>query len=145
MFGLRAKGGIDKPGYYAYGLLHQLGSQRLPNLSIDVIVTRTFDGGLAIAAWNWMDPDRHGSTTTLDLDFAHVPANARVTILRVESDHGNVLKEYAAMGSPLDPIPAQVDELNRETALRAASNQSRNLTSPALQALVPHRRNLEIR
>jgi xylan 1,4-beta-xylosidase len=37
----------------------------------------------------------------------------------VDDDHGNVLKKYAAMGSPLDPTPAQVDELNRETALPA--------------------------
>jgi xylan 1,4-beta-xylosidase len=28
-----------------------------------------------------------------------------------------VLKEYAAMGSPIDPTPAQVEQLNRETAL----------------------------
>ena len=28
-FGLRAKGGINKPSYYAYGLLHQLGNERL--------------------------------------------------------------------------------------------------------------------
>jgi xylan 1,4-beta-xylosidase len=30
-----------------------------------------------------------------------------------------VLKEYAAMGKPLDPTPAQVEELNRKTALAA--------------------------
>ena len=117
MFGLRAKGGINKPDYYAYGLLHQLGDQRLPNSSNDVIVTKAPDGSLAIAAWNLVDPGQQGATTTLDLDFAHVPANARVSIQRVDSDHGNVLKEYAAMGSPLDPTPVQVDELNRETAL----------------------------
>ena len=31
MFGLRAKGGINKPCYYAYGLLHELGNQRIAN------------------------------------------------------------------------------------------------------------------
>ena len=46
MFGLRAKGGINKPSYYAYGLLHQLGGKRLANTSKDVIVTKTADGGL---------------------------------------------------------------------------------------------------
>ncbi len=117
MFGLRAKGGINKPDYYAYGLLHELGNERIPNASKNVIVTRTPDGGLAIAAWNLVDPDQHGAATTLDLDFAHVPAGARVTIQRVDSDHGNVLREYAAMGAPLDPTSAQVDQLNRETAL----------------------------
>jgi xylan 1,4-beta-xylosidase len=117
MFGLRAKGGINKPDYYAYGLLHQLGDERMVSSSKDVIVTRTADGSLAIAAWNLVDPGQQGATETMQLDFAHVPANARVSIQRVDSDHGNVLKEYKAMGSPLDPTPAQVDELNRETAL----------------------------
>jgi xylan 1,4-beta-xylosidase len=37
----------------------------------------------------------------------------------VDAEHGNVLKRYAAMGSPLDPTPAQVEQLNRETALPA--------------------------
>ena len=35
------------------------------------------------------------------------------------TDHGNVLTHYAAMGSPLDPTPAQVEQLNRDTALPA--------------------------
>jgi xylan 1,4-beta-xylosidase len=29
-FGLRAKDGINRPVYYAFGMLHQLGDQRLP-------------------------------------------------------------------------------------------------------------------
>jgi xylan 1,4-beta-xylosidase len=117
MFGLRTKGGINKPSYYAYGLLHQLGDERLANASKNVLVTRTAQGGLAIAAWNLVDPDQQGSTQTIDLEFAHIPADARVSIQRLDDGHGNVLKDYAAMGSPLDPTAAQVDELNRESAL----------------------------
>ncbi len=30
-FGLRAEGGINKPSYYDFALLHRLGDQRLPN------------------------------------------------------------------------------------------------------------------
>ena len=41
----------------------------------------------------------------------------RCAIERVDEQHGNVLKQYEAMGSPLDPTPAQVEQLNRETAL----------------------------
>jgi xylan 1,4-beta-xylosidase len=118
-FGLRAKGGINKPSYYAYGLLHRLGSERLANASKNVIVTKTSDGGLAIAAWNLVDPDQNGSTRKMDLVFHHLPAPSRVTLQRLDSDHGNVLKQYAAMGKPLNPVPDQVDELNRTTALAA--------------------------
>ena len=30
-----------------------------------------------------------------------------------------MLKRYAAMGNPLNPTPAQIEQLNRETALPA--------------------------
>ena len=120
MFGLRAKGGINKPSYYAYGLLHQLGDERLTNASKNVIVTKTANGGLAIVAWNLVDPGQQGSTQAIDIEFQHLRPDARVSVERVDADHGNVLKEYAAMGTPLDPTPAQVDQLNRETALPPA-------------------------
>jgi xylan 1,4-beta-xylosidase len=121
MFGLRAKGGINKPSYYAYGLLHELGDKRIANDSKDTIVTRTADGGLAIAAWNLVDPGEQGSQHSMRLVFAHLPPNAKVTVERVDESHGNVLPKYRAMGSPLDPTERQVEQLNRETALPTAS------------------------
>ena len=119
MFGLRAKGGINKPSYYAYGLLHQLGSERLANASKHVIVTKSASGGLMIAAWNLVDPDQQGAAQTIDLAFQHVDPDAHVTVQRVDAGHGNVLGPFAAMGSPLDPTKEQVDQLNRATALPA--------------------------
>jgi xylan 1,4-beta-xylosidase len=118
-FGLRAKGGINKPSYYAWGLLHQLGDQRISNDAKDAIVTKTTDGGLAVVVWNLVDPDQHGETRTVRLSLSHVPPNARFTMESVYEEHGNVLKRYEAMGSPVDPTAAQVEQLNRETALPA--------------------------
>jgi xylan 1,4-beta-xylosidase len=74
---------------------------------------------LAVAAWNLVDPDQQGATRDVELTFRNVPATARVTIQRVDQDHGNVLPKYAAMGKPLDPTPDQVEQLNRETTLPA--------------------------
>ena len=119
MFGLRAKGGINKPSYYAWGLLHDLGDKRIPNDSKDAIITKTSDGGLAIVVWNLVDPDQHGDTRTVRLSFSHFANNSRVSIQRVDEEHGNVLRRYEAMGSPLNPTPAQIEQLNRETALPA--------------------------
>jgi xylan 1,4-beta-xylosidase len=119
MFGLRAKGGINKPSYYAYGLLHELGDQRIANDSKNVIATKTVDGGLAVAVWNLVDPDAKGEPHVVDLTFARVPPNARVSIERVDQEHGEVLSHYAAMGSPEDPTAQQVERLNRESALPA--------------------------
>jgi len=122
-FGLRAKGGINKPSYYDFALLHELGEQRLANPSRDVIVTKTADGGLAVAAWNLVDPDQHGKSRNVTLSFTGVDPSAKVTIQRVDDTHGNVLPKYAAMGKPLDPTPQQAEELNRETALPAPEQE----------------------
>jgi xylan 1,4-beta-xylosidase len=119
MFGLRAEGGINKPSYYAYGLLHQLGNQRIASESKNLIVTKTAEGGMAIAAWNLVDPGMSGVPHTLTLAFSHLSPNAHVTLQRVDDEHGNVLPLYAKMGSPRSPSPAQVEQLNRETALPA--------------------------
>jgi len=116
-FGIIAKGGIHKPSYYAFGLLHQLGDRRIANASKNLIITKSSDGSLIIAAWNLVDPGDHGSTQTLVLTLHGVSANATVTIQRVDDAHGNVLPKYAAMGSPVDPTPAQVVQLNDQTAL----------------------------
>lgn len=118
-FGLRAKGGINKPSYYAFALLHQLGDQRIANPSTDVIATKASDGALAIAVWNLVDPDKTGSEKDVQLVFQGVPANAPVSISRVDDTHGNTLAAYKAMGSPLDPTEAQVEQLNKETSLGA--------------------------
>jgi xylan 1,4-beta-xylosidase len=121
-FGLRAKGGINKPSYYAYGLLHQLGDQRLANDAKNVIVTKASDGGLKIAVWNLVDPGQHGAARRYTLMFKHLSADSRVQMQRVDEEHGNVLKHYAAMGTPLDPTEVQAEQLNRETAIPASEN-----------------------
>ena len=52
----------------------------------------------------------------MSLLFHDLPADSRAIVRRIDADHGNVLKLYAAMGSPLDPTQDQVDQLNRESA-----------------------------
>ncbi|HKO11725.1 MAG TPA: hypothetical protein VJV22_07145 [Acidobacteriaceae bacterium] len=118
-FGLIAKGGIRKPSYYDFALLHQLGDQRIPLRSADAMATKAADGSIRVAAWNIVDPGKHGSTRTLTLNFSGVAPNAAVAIRRVDSEHSNVLPKYQAMGSPVYPTPAQVEQLNRETAFGA--------------------------
>ena len=118
MYGLRANGGINKPSYYAFGLLHELGRSRLANRSEHVIVTRKKDGALVIAAWNLVDPGRRGMTKTIRLELRGVAADAAVEIQRVDDEHGNVLPVYKEMGSPRYPTPAQVAWMNEASALK---------------------------
>jgi xylan 1,4-beta-xylosidase len=51
-FGLRAKGGINKPSFYAFALLHKLGDRRIPSASKNMIATKTSSGALALTPWN---------------------------------------------------------------------------------------------
>src|SRR4051794_7625421 len=47
-FGLRAKGGINKPSFYAFGLLHQLGTERIATGSKNAIATKAANGDIAL-------------------------------------------------------------------------------------------------
>ena len=116
-FGLRAEGGINKPSFYDFALLHQLGSERLDNDSRNVIVTRDKSGSLIVAAWNIVDPGTQGAEKSMRLHIDGVKADARVSLQRVDADHGNFLKAYVAMGKPQNPTPKQVQELNAASAL----------------------------
>lgn len=117
MFGLIAMGGIEKPSYNAFALLHKLGEERLANSSENAIVTRRKDGTLVIAAWNLVDPDKPGSALPLSFSIRGVNPRAAVRVTRLDSGHGNTLPAYRAMGSPRYPTRAQVTALNRASAL----------------------------
>ncbi|MGH9615609.1 MAG: GH39 family glycosyl hydrolase, partial [Acidobacteriaceae bacterium] len=117
MFGLIAIGGIKKPSFYDFSLLHQLGDRRIANNAQDILVTRRNDGGLAIAVWNIVDPGDKGATKTVQLDFQGVADNSAVTVSRVDEAHGNPLPTYRAMGSPQYPTMAQVARMNAASAL----------------------------
>ena len=116
-FGLRATGGINKASFYDYALLHHLGTERLANPSHNIIVTRLSDGSLAIALWNLAVVGEAAASRRYTLHINGVAKNAAVSLQRVDEDHSNVLKPWAAMGSPIFPTPSQVQQLNRETAL----------------------------
>jgi xylan 1,4-beta-xylosidase len=117
-FGLMALGGIKKPSYSAFALLHNLGQERILQDSPDVLVTRRRDGSLVIVAWNLVDPDKTGGEHSVEFEIRGVPSGSRVRVSRADSKHGNTLAAYKSMGSPRYPTRAQVNELNRvaETA-----------------------------
>jgi xylan 1,4-beta-xylosidase len=123
-FGLVALGGIKKPSYAAFALLHKLGTERVVGRSepANVLVTRDRDGSLAIAAWNLVDPDKKGSARQIDFEIHGVPPNSRVRVIRADAEHGNTLAAYQKMGSPRYPTQAQVKELNRVAEEMPAEN-----------------------
>jgi xylan 1,4-beta-xylosidase len=134
-FGLIAVGGIKKPAFYDYALLHLLGSERLANTANNVLVTRRSDGTLVIAAWNQVAPDQKGTPQHFRLEFKNVNASGTVLISRVDEKHSNSLAAYRAMGSPRYPTQAQIEQLNRESAL--APPEATTLKNGALELDVP--------
>ena len=121
-FGIIAADHINKPAFNAFAMLHQLGDQRIAVASESVLATRT-PAGLALALWNYAPPTGTGPTytqphgpagppKTFILDLKQIPVNATAQILRVDDDHGNVLKTFDAMGRPAaDLTPDQIAQL----------------------------------
>lgn len=119
-FGLIGPGGIRKPGFTAFSLLHQLGDRRLATSGNQVLATRRADGTLVIALWNLGPPDRIGSTrrVVLKVAGAHPQRRARLTVL--DSRHGNALTAYRAAGSPRYPTRQQIALFNAAARLPTA-------------------------
>ena len=118
-FGLRAQGGINKPSFYAFGLLHLLGDRRLANVATNILATLRSDGSVVVAVWNLVDPDKSGMPLNVRLAFDHVPANAPVNLRLVDDHHGNTLAAYRSLGSPQYPTKEQIRKINAATALPA--------------------------
>jgi xylan 1,4-beta-xylosidase len=121
-FGLIAAGGIPKPAYNAFRLLHQLGDERLTlasnSASDSVLATRRRDSTLVVAAWNLAPPGTDGSDKNVKLTFRETRAS-QVMVSRVDPEHGDVHKAYLAMGSPRYPTEAQIRQLRSAAALSA--------------------------
>lgn len=115
-FGLLAENGIPKPSFNAFLLLHRLGDQRLAASADDVLITRRKDGSLAIAAWNMADPGATGPAKDIQFKFEHSRISS-VQVTRLDPDHGDVGKAYAAMGSPRYPTKRQIEQLRSAARL----------------------------
>lgn len=116
-YGLIAAGGIPKPAFYAFELLHKLGDERLRLDSEVALLTRRKDGVLVLAIWNYAPPGETGSPRKITL---HLNNNAKAaTIFRVDRDHGDFHSTYEKMGAPRYPIQAQIHELRAATELPA--------------------------
>ena len=133
-FGLIAAGGIPKPAFNAFRLLHQLGEERIALDSNSALVTRKKDGSLVLAVWNYAPPEKEGAAKTVTLKFkGAAPAQAMVSV--VDPQHGDVRAAYEAMGSPQYPTQAQIKDLRKASEL--AAPETRALTNGELTLTLP--------
>jgi xylan 1,4-beta-xylosidase len=133
-FGLLATGGIPKPAFNAFLLLHGLGDQRLAATADDVLVTRRSDGTLVVATWNIADPGVKGSAKEIQLQFDHARVS-KAQVTRLDPDHGDVHKAYEAMGSPRYPTRDQIEKLR--TASRLAPAETLDIKNGSLTLTIP--------
>ena len=125
-FGLIAAGGIKKPSYYAFELLHKLGNRRIDNADPNVLVTQRSDGAIVVAAWNLVEPNQPGTTQRVRFQLQGVRANASVTVNRVDEHNGNTLTAYDAIQKPQYPTRVQIDQMNRASELKPSKERLKN-------------------
>lgn len=116
-FGLVAEGGVPKPAFNAFLLLHMLGTERLPADSDSVLATRATGHKLNIVVWNYSAPETTGNTKEVTLEFSGLHGRHKVLIYRLDARHGNALQAYAAMGKPASPTAQQYEELKNAAKL----------------------------
>jgi xylan 1,4-beta-xylosidase len=133
-FGLLAVGGIPKPAFNAFKLLHRLGDQRIALESEWALVTRRKDGSLVLAVWNYAPPEQAGAAKTVTLRFNGLKSN-RSLISRLDAAHGDFHAAYEKMGSPRYPTEAQIRQLTKAAELGSA--EARRLKSAELTLTLP--------
>jgi xylan 1,4-beta-xylosidase len=115
-YGLIAAGGIPKPAYNAFKLMHKLGDQRIEINSDSALLTRRDDGTLALAIWNYAPPGEAGVAKTITLRFENTKQQF-VAISRLDHAHGDFHSVYEKMNSPRYPTVSQIEELRRAAEL----------------------------
>jgi xylan 1,4-beta-xylosidase len=133
-YGLLAAGGIPKPAFNAFALLHRLGEQRLANDAAGVLATRRGDGALVIALWNYADVDATAAPRKVLLKVTHAGASS-ASVQSLDAEHGNAWEAYEKMGSPRYPTQSQLTQLREAAALPAAL--TRPLDAGALRLEIP--------
>src|SRR6516165_5992654 len=115
-FGLLAVGGIPKPAFNTFKLLHLLGDERIELESDWALLTRKKDGSLVLAMWNYAPPDQTGTARNVSVRFSGLKSN-HCLIYRVDARHGNVRIAYERMGSPRYPTQRELAQLREAAAI----------------------------
>ncbi len=145
-FGLIAEEEIPKPSFNAFAMLHRLGDRRIKVDSDAVLATRSGDGSVEVALWNYAPPYGEGAKYTpppadpgpaksFDVQFAGVGPGAKVTVWRLDADHGNAVKTFDAMGRPAFPSREQIEKLR--AAGKEAAPEVKRLEGGRLRLSIP--------
>jgi xylan 1,4-beta-xylosidase len=134
-FGLVAEGGVPKPAFNAFLLLHMLGTERLSVDSDSALATRDADHKLEIAVWNYSEPEMTGTAKQVTLRFVGLRGGHKVLIYQLDAQHGNALEAYEAMGRPASPTQQQYERL--KDAAKLAPPELQKLKNDQITLVLP--------
>ncbi|SHJ25153.1 GH39 family glycosyl hydrolase [Wenxinia saemankumensis] len=102
---------------------------------VNCVATRDA-GGISVLVWNYHDdnvvtPDH---AAAIELTVTGLPDGAlTVSEFRMDADHGNSFGAWQAMGSPQDPSPAQIAELEAASRLPCIEERSMDAADGTLR------------
>src|SRR5262249_11738541 len=127
-------GNIPKPAFQAFQMLHKLGDQRVALDSDSALLTKRSDGALVLALWNYVAPEENDAAKSFTLQIKN--KNVRqASIWRLDTDHGDVLREYQRLGSPDYPTKLELEKLRAVT--KNAQAETVKINSNQLTLNVP--------
>ncbi len=124
-FGLLTLHGIAKPSYWAFALLHRLGTDlvfAMENVHPTVnawIVRQPDDRGVTVLLTNHALPRHDIATAHVHIVLSGIARPAVVMTRRIDEAHGNAKAHWCTLGSPGTLSVAQVDELRDVSRLVA--------------------------
>jgi xylan 1,4-beta-xylosidase len=123
---LIAAGGIPKAAFNDFALLHRLGAERISLVNGDradvpwALATRRADGSLAIAVWNYAEPEEAGKPADYRVSVQNGSGLRQVRITTVDGRHGSALESWEGMNRPDFPSRRQQEILRNSGRLPAA-------------------------
>ncbi len=130
-FGAIAAGNIPKAAFNAFKLLHKLGEEKLANPSEDAIISKSKDGALIAAAWNYSAPEEKGESKKLTVNLQSMGEFKKARIYVLDEDNGSALSLFKKMGQPAFPTREQQKELRKAAEL--SEPELKELSSPQLE------------
>ncbi len=147
-----ATNGINKPVFNVFRMFSMMEGERLKvtsdyEIPLDEIIEKSVRGNpdvsaiaskngdmIFIMAWHYHDDDTIGPTADIHLELSGLDIEKGIIDIKrylIDKTHGNSYTSWLQMGSPQDPDPAQINELNEkseleETAYKGAEKIRRN-------------------
>jgi xylan 1,4-beta-xylosidase len=136
MFGKMGGDRVAVGGDQAYDVASiQASGVRGERTDINALASRD-KRSIAVMVWNYHDDDVIDAGSPVELSISGIPAQrVEVRHYRIDQDHSNSYTAWKRMGSPSNPTPAQVAELQKASEL-AQVGKTTTLKTPGGKATV---------